>query len=610
MNTNSEKYEFQLFLEGIRVEFTGASVNTDSGGISASISLPPHPSILDIKERTLVQLFYKKFNDKNWRLLFDGEVLSFNIAKSHNMNNFILNCRDVSSYLDLMYIYLSSTYDISQIDANLYTHFGAPNSPIDIRERSSKTLLEQNINTEQKSIINIVDSMIKDIIKVNDFFRNVESKHRFLDRFFYNPDEQVNQLIDVNIAKLIQEQSPYSGMQTVRGLMTSFLNMVFYEPSFISAPSYIDGKLNQIIYKPDNFALVPPRCNVVFPNMLSQFNYARNFMTEPTRLSIRTSSGLNEQENLNSAWQYQAYAPRELEDIKNQNDGVLHYSLINNETYKGIIPEYIQNLPTAVLMQGVKFASLKSSAVDGNTLALNYCAEYMFQKSQYISRQMQVQGCTFNPGLTCGFPGVVIAPPWLCLGVIKYITHSIDAGGGMITTSFSMDHSRIIPAELSDFDKKKIDNMKKTTKFDWDSINMTKQQTELARLTGDIEYGYPLWLNENYKPSKINTVYNSLLGCRDISQTASPNSESQIDMIREIYKVYKTYEDRNFATAFSDAFIQRSIVTKEDFYDKFLKQTKINDEFYSVGPGYFNPIRQTVIAEYKSAINQNSGMII
>lgn len=117
----------RLFLEGVEVPIISAQVVIQPDRpAAAALQIVPLDSALNLLPRTLVHVFYlqsvpfddyeedtgityakQKFSydvgDENYRLLFSGEVIGYNFAKTTNSRQLVLQCMDMSSYWDACY---------------------------------------------------------------------------------------------------------------------------------------------------------------------------------------------------------------------------------------------------------------------------------------------------------------------------------------------------------------------------------------------------------------------------------------------------------------------------------------------------------------------------
>ena len=169
------------------------------------------------------------------------------------------------------------------------------------------------------------------------------------------------------------------------------------------------------IYRPDVWMTAPPRCNVVFPELYSQFQFARNFQEETTRLLLRTHSAFYGSDVLFDGF-YMAPAnllgvrrgrpvtrgqPAAIENV----EFPLHIrrDMLDHELYTGIIPAFER-------MSDLNLHALRNGYFEVNGIRIGYaqlaCNHIFFQK-RYQTRQLQMSG-RFNPYIVLGFPMLII----------------------------------------------------------------------------------------------------------------------------------------------------------------------------------------------------------
>lgn len=171
------------------------------------------------------------------------------------------------------------------------------------------------------------------------------------------------------------------------------------------------------IYRPDVWMVAPPRCNVFFPELYSQFSYGRNFQQEVTRLLLRTHSAFFGSDILFDGFYM---APSRLlgsrtgrpigrgrigadpPDLSDAPAWVVR-DMLDHELFTGIIPafERMSDLNLHALRGG--YAMINGVRVGYAQLAANH----IFFQYRFRSRELMLQG-KFNPYAVLGFPTLVI----------------------------------------------------------------------------------------------------------------------------------------------------------------------------------------------------------
>lgn len=209
---------------------------------------------------------------------------------------------------------------------------------------------------------------------------------------------------------------------------------------------------NQLLL-PETFFVAPPKCNVIFPDQYTQFNYSRNFMREVTRLSVKGGMGIIGTRGLTKLLGHHYFAP----NIKDVRGNSLHRTLaygarvlLPHEVHSGIIPKF------EWIQQGHRWAARQAGTSSNKRLVKSKAIPYVQRLSNFqffihrwASRTMSVN-MMFNPYLVLGFPAVVFdraspspaaraviesildrdVTPTQFIGKIGSISHSISQQGG------------------------------------------------------------------------------------------------------------------------------------------------------------------------------------
>lgn len=256
----------------------------------------------------------------------------------------------------------------------------------------------------------------------------------------------------------------------------------------VTTPPELD-RLQAQIFRPDCFFAAPPKCNVIFPEQYTQFNYSRNFLQEVTRLRLQTGMAfIPSSEKLLASYHY-APSMKEIRDLAKKQGSAGIRVLLPWEKFSGILPKF-------ELVSEVNYiANKREKQIKKNVVgqAVNYAqraANFNFLKYRFAARSMEVSG-KFNPFLVAGFPGLLITQPFILdptqidtalsaagvqgaqptdtqdiisnigtlapafnaptqyLGMIATLTHQVDQNGGL--TSVTMTHARSHRISEDDF---------------------------------------------------------------------------------------------------------------------------------------------------------------
>jgi len=236
--------------------------------------------------------------------------------------------------------------------------------------------------------------------------------------------------------------------------------------------------LHTQVFRPDCFFAAPPRCNVFFPDVYTQFTYQRSFLQEPTRLRLQTSWFGSGGDALLADYFYAPSLTEIRKVAKAKGDKGIR-TLLPWEVYTGILPKF----ETVAEMNYISNKRQKDLNKDVRGKGISYAsrvANFNYMRYRFAARTMEIS-MRFNPAVVCGFPGALIEKPFNItqevlqdalkkagvsnastdmndivqsiptlakalkaptqyLGMIASVVHSIDQNGG--TTNVVMTHAR------------------------------------------------------------------------------------------------------------------------------------------------------------------------
>lgn len=171
-------------------------------------------------------------------------------------------------------------------------------------------------------------------------------------------------------------------------------------------------RLQTQVFRPDCFFVPPPRCNVLFPDQSTQFQFQRNFLQEITRL--RLAVGLEFITGPGAGLLTPVFFAPPLSQIaelaKKQGNGGIR-TLLPWEKFTGILPKfesiseinYIANRRQRQLQQNVKGKGADYS---------QRSASFNFLKYRFSPRTLSIS-TKFTPQFVMGFPGLIIDQPFI-----------------------------------------------------------------------------------------------------------------------------------------------------------------------------------------------------
>lgn len=337
----------RLYLEGFLVEnaFHSVQVSGHTGApATAQIDLVPTNTIKHIMPGTYVHVFTTDPWDlepagdvSDFKLLFEGVVVSRGFSKQDDGRSFVIQCADPSVYwVEARQYWLNIASANGGIVDQLavqtsggYGRFGTVSSTGTYGYMATRLAFTGKDQPEE-NFMNTMISVIDDIGNVNPFYTNIRNRFRLTDRILRAPAGKTQKLFQLALFSDFIEglSGSVSGQSNLAQVVNQLLSSIMHEWVSVPAPPYIRGArifdrdifgnikkekntvkrttrrgsrkvdlyeyktaiddiIGTTIFKPHVYTISPPTCNVLFPNMYDQFTYNENFMHEPTRLSMK-----------------------------------------------------------------------------------------------------------------------------------------------------------------------------------------------------------------------------------------------------------------------------------------------------------------------------------
>lgn len=164
-------------------------------------------------------------------------------------------------------------------------------------------------------------------------------------------------------------------------------------------------RLNNQLFRPDIWYGAAPRCNVLFPELYSQFQWNRNFLREVSRMELQMT---HEILGDNALFNLRNYAPNVVDMRKGVKLSSRKFNslIMRHELMTGIIPMYEKMTQANLFAMKAGDIKVGGSKVPYAQRAVNH----QYFKHRFASRQMSASG-RFNPWFVAGFPGVIIDRP-------------------------------------------------------------------------------------------------------------------------------------------------------------------------------------------------------
>lgn len=341
----AREVKLRLYMEGRLVENALVSIqaSADTGQPStAQLELVPTNTIKHIMPLTWVHVFSTdpweaspNGDLSDYKLLFEGVVITKAFSKQDDARSFVVQCADPSifwAYAKQFWINISSA-DGSIMDqmaiqtSGGYGRFGKIGSSGAFGYMTSKLTFtkEQPEERFMDTLIQVLD----DIGNVNPFYTNCRNRFRITDRILRAPAGNTVKLFQLALLGDFIEglAGRQSGQSNLVDVVNQLLSAIMHEWVSVLAPPYMktrifdrdvygnikkikktvrhrgprerskvdifdystaqDNIVASLIFKPHVYTIDPPSFNTLFPNMYDQLSYSQDFRQEPSRLSMK-----------------------------------------------------------------------------------------------------------------------------------------------------------------------------------------------------------------------------------------------------------------------------------------------------------------------------------
>lgn len=336
----------RLYLEGRWVPNAFVSIATEAGvgtPATAQIELVPTNTIKHILPYTWVHVFTTDPWDSNppgdlsdFKLLFEGVVVSRGFTRQDNGRNFVIQCAAPEIFwanAKQFWMNLASANGglVDQLAVQTsggYGRFGTVASTGTYGYLASKLAFSDREQAEERFLDTMI-SVLDDIGNVNPFYTNARNRFRLTDRIIRAPAGKTEKLFQLALISDFLEglAGRVSGQSNLVDVVNQLLSAILHEWTSVAAPPYIkarvfnrdvfgnikrnkkkvtsrgprgrdkvelfdfevaeDNIVASLIFKPHVYTIAPPSCNVLFPNMFEGLQFSQNFLNETTRVSMK-----------------------------------------------------------------------------------------------------------------------------------------------------------------------------------------------------------------------------------------------------------------------------------------------------------------------------------
>lgn len=338
--------QVRLYMEGRLVEnaFVSTVVSGGQGRPStAQIELVPTNTIKHILPFTWIHIFATDPWDPaptggldDFKLLFEGVVISRGFTRAESGRNFVVQCADPSIFwtrAKQFWLNFASANGglVDQLAVQTsggYGRFGKIGTEGYYGYLSSKLAFADKEQPEERFMDTLI-SVLDDIGNVNPFYTNARNRFRITDRILRGPAGKTEKLFQLAMISDFLDglASRVSGQSNLVDVVNQILDAIFHEWISVPAPAFVktrifdrdvfgnvkrikntvkdrgpeggetvdlfdvktavDDVIGTFIFKPHLYTVAPPNCNVLFPSMYEKTTHVESFLDDVTRLSMK-----------------------------------------------------------------------------------------------------------------------------------------------------------------------------------------------------------------------------------------------------------------------------------------------------------------------------------
>ena len=402
-------------------------------------------TIAELKNHILQQIVAEQ-NDDTAQRLFDSKAFMDWLTRGMSSLGQLTTFRDMMKLL-FKYVY----YEVVPNPAPMYVPAKQPNTTekkvkytknVELTAQLQMFLSNMRLNASQRADQAFLDGpyrenehaqgfkkVLKKGINVPDMPRSLrarlEKTYSWLDKIVSTEDDVRHTRIprgtngDFQVNLLTTSKNWRNNREAwgkVRDIINEVLGIQLRVSGVTSKVARTAAELDRLhtqIFRPDCFFAAPPRCNVLFPDHYTSFQYSRNFLQEVTRLRLSVDWLFGASSGGLLAEYHFAPATKDIKAMaKSQGNSGIR-ALLPWEIYSGILPKF----ETIHEMNYVAGRGEKKRGIRGNIqgAARNYAqrtANFNYMKYRFAARTAEVAS-KFNPFLVCGFPMAVIERPFI-----------------------------------------------------------------------------------------------------------------------------------------------------------------------------------------------------
>jgi hypothetical protein len=457
--------DFKLYVEGVPVPMIRATItSTINQPATAQIHIPATSLSVKFEPRSAVHIFYLDRDDvydgsgqesrarkgtPKYKLLFEGEYLGLGFRKTPSNRSTILRCVDLTNNFDYAHKFVLTASNPLVVSPVQRIYAGSKEKA-DVGVSAPITDAITRLITDEANVVEGVQELIRQVfvggdkVETNDFLLSVERRFGISDKVVSIEDPDVLKLVSTKqlLNLMFRGLSRKSSHYTLGQMIQLFLSYIKYQRSTLLTPQRSDDlglTYKSIVLNPNLYFVVPPKCNVLFPDHITSLGFQDNFMEAPTRLLMQAPPTLYKGKDPATMSASTYIAPPGLAKLLPVGGNKLskpnnnyHRVLTAEERIKGITPA-MKSLgdPEYVAQVGAdKDADPDGLSPDSTRAYLINLAEYEYDIMRAATRVVDTMVGGFNPQVVVGAPAVILDPELSIYGMMESVSHSVSAVTG------------------------------------------------------------------------------------------------------------------------------------------------------------------------------------
>lgn len=524
-------YKVVAFINGVRFYPSGVTYTAQFGGhASFSIQVPAVPEWQILPPRSHCAVFYADPVSNSYRLLTEGEFIGFDKGKSAVGPRYrALLFRTTHAVWDTIQyagmVGMTSGKDVTQeaqiLAASGYEvrtaspEGGGPATSFDLaRTDLIKFITDYSDNSTTFSAF--LPAFIRAVMQQTPVDAFYNAARHMARKTFALQDKEIASIVnsELFLALIRDSWAPQNLGQgtTLESIIAAFENIAMYAHTPIPSPPLLRMRADNVnqdiiaetMFVPHLYTVVPPACNVIFRDQVTDIRASENYATQPTRVITQlqaptelggglpyffVSNDVERSANIsniltNTPSISESNPANRTNSVASAGSIVVHDLLTQEEYHRGVIPSIVnfplQNLqPISPVNETASAAEQEEQQNEAKArfdLYIQSACRHYYEVRRGASRRASVV-CSFLPYVVPGFPCLVEDETGNFYGFISSVTHSLSASGSP-QTSLEVTHIR-------------------------------EAYVVEGRLRNAMN---PAWLNAKFLPENINDTYSKIFG--------------------------------------------------------------------------------------------------